>query len=130
MISSLLIINGIYDILCAFSILGVSFPLSTYLSELHPEMIRDDCSDNPVTRRILAYWIFTYGVIRLIAGIYPREDYFVVASVTYFIEAFALEYESYLGYARYPIQIHFVSLFSIILGFLTINKNITNFMKK
>ena len=68
-------INGIYDILCAACILKIiDIP---FLSELHTSMIK---SKNPTSERFLAYWIFTYGVIR-ISGNRPLIAY------SYFIEA-------------------------------------------
>ena len=54
-------INGIYDILCSFAILKwVNIPL---LNGLHLSMFKKE--QDEVTERMLAYWIFTYGIIRL-----------------------------------------------------------------
>jgi hypothetical protein len=54
--------NGVYDILCALSILRlINIP---YLDRLHLSMIKNK-SENPLFERFLAYWIFTYGIMRL-----------------------------------------------------------------
>jgi hypothetical protein len=54
-------LNGIYDILCAISILKwIPIP---YIKDLHLSMIKE--SHNLLFERFFAYWIFTYGIIRL-----------------------------------------------------------------
>jgi hypothetical protein len=54
-------LNGIYDILCSFAILKwMNIPL---LNELHLSMFKKE--QDEVSKRMLAYWIFTYGIIRL-----------------------------------------------------------------
>ena len=54
-------INGIYDVLCSLTILRwLNIPL---LNDLHLSMFKNE--ENEVTKRMLAYWIFTYGIIRL-----------------------------------------------------------------
>lgn len=51
-------LNGIYDISCALSIMR-KMPMS----QLHLGMFYSN--PNPLFERFIAYWIFTYGMIRL-----------------------------------------------------------------
>ena len=58
-----LIVNGIYDLVCASSILFTSIPI---ISSLHPGIFaQDELRTHPVIRRLLAYWILTFGSVRL-----------------------------------------------------------------
>ena len=61
MIYYIIKINGVYDVLCSLTILKwLNIPL---LNDLHLSMFKNE--ENEVTKRMLAYWIFTYGIIRL-----------------------------------------------------------------
>ena len=60
-LQNIILLNGIYDILCAFSILRVIYV--PFLDKIHISMFNEYDSN---LQRILAYWIFTYGMIRLI----------------------------------------------------------------
>ena len=74
-VNTLFFINGLYDILCAACILKiVEIPV---LEDLHLSMVKEK---NPTADRFLAYWIFTYGVIRI------SGDNTLI-SCSYFIEA-------------------------------------------
>jgi len=54
------IMNGIYDIVCAFSIIsGVP-----YIERIHLSMFKDPNLD-PIFKRVFGFWIFTYGIMRL-----------------------------------------------------------------
>ena len=55
-------INGIYDILCSLSILVPSLKVPI-LSDLHLSMFKRD--QDQITKRFVAYWIFTYGCMRM-----------------------------------------------------------------
>lgn len=55
-------INGIYDILCSISILVTSLKVPI-LSDLHLSMFKKEQYE--VTNRFFAYWIFTYGCMRM-----------------------------------------------------------------
>ena len=53
MLNSIVKANGIYDILCALSILKIiSIP---YLKDLHLSMIKDYSNNNELFERFLAY---------------------------------------------------------------------------
>ena len=57
---SIIKLNGIYDILCTISILKIiEIPI---LDKLHLSMIYPKSNIN---ERLFAFWIFTYGIIRL-----------------------------------------------------------------
>ena len=76
LIRTIVEINGLYDILCALSILHmINVPI---LNDLHLSMITVERS--PISDRYFAYWIFTYGMIRL------SDDYYLIA-ISYYIEA-------------------------------------------
>ena len=81
----LLIINGIYDLACSILV----FPV---LSSLHTGMFAET---SPVTRRLLAYWILTYGSSRLAVGMTSGSC--LVAALTYFAEAFCFAHEHFVG---------------------------------
>ena len=113
MLNSIVKANGVYDILCALSILKIiSIP---YLKDLHLSMIKDYSRDNnnELFERFLAYWIFTYGVIRL-------SDNYTLISYTYFIEAtvFMNEYRKNTVHSN---KAQFVIITSLILGYLCFN---------
>jgi hypothetical protein len=72
--------------------------------------------------RILAYWIMTYGIVRIIAGIQHDRSSYIIAATTYFSEAICLEYESYIGINNmHKEKVRFVSVVSMGLGILLIN---------
>ena len=105
MLHALFFINGIYDILCAACILGiVDIPV---LRELHVAMFIEK---NPTADRFLAYWIFTYGVIRMFGNN-------MLISTSYFIEALFF-FNELARKNVYKEKTFFVIGFCIILGFL------------
>ena len=75
--------NGIYDILCALCILKIiDFPIirnlhTQMLSRVHPEL-------NSLVERFFAYWIFTYGIIRVsdCTSLIPYSYYIEAAFIT------------------------------------------------
>ena len=58
-IHKIIFINGLYDIVCAFSIL-IPYDVPIF-SKIHINMFKNNDLHNPC----LAYWIFTYGFMRL-----------------------------------------------------------------
>ena len=122
--------NGVYDILCSISILHDWCPFS----RLHPNMfISDEHVKNPVIRRIMAFWILTYGTIRLITSLYSPfmqpgiydsiKNYIPVDSIcafTYLIEALYFVYEQFVGDTMHPYKVQFVCLTSMNLGILVL----------
>ena len=106
MLSKIVKINGIYDILCALSILKmVNIPI---LQNIHLQMFHSNINNN---ERFLAYWIFTYGVIRL------KYNFFVPYS--YYIEALFVANECLVHKTIVFEKGIFVIVSSGILGYLT-----------
>ena len=73
--------NGIYDILCALCILQfINIP---YLGSIHLNMIKnnENNQNNPIFERYYAYWILTYGYMRLTTS----DIHFI--KMSYYIEA-------------------------------------------
>ena len=121
-ISGILLLNGIYDLMCCAGILWLgSFPIFDGLSQLHPTMFSSrENSEHPVIKRLLAYWLMTYGMARTIAGIYIDDSSDICAALTYFIEAFCFEHERFVGKTMIPDKVTFVSVFSAALGVLVL----------
>ena len=90
-LSILVRLNGLYDIVCSFSILHIIPPdLQKYLSffeTIHLSMFKHE--HGIVCEHLLAYWLLTYGVIRLL-NYNP-----VLTASTYFIEAICIANETY-----------------------------------
>jgi hypothetical protein len=119
----ILLSNGVYDILCALSILSHGkLPLVGCLAQLHSTMYKEEIQKrdlfDSVFKRMLAFWIFTYGCIRLVAGLDASYFMDILAAVSYFIEAVAFEYESRVGDSMDQAKVTFVSIFSGALGVL------------
>ena len=101
--------NGIYDIVCALCILGIlDIP---YVRDLHLSMILPKQRENPIFQRFYAYWIFTYGIIRL-----SNERYLITAS--YLLEAAFYFHEIILGTVYFDKSM-FVIISSVILSIFT-----------
>lgn len=90
----LVLFNGMYDLLCFMGIMW--FHSLPGFSSFHLSIFREeDDRRHPLVRRLLAYWILTYGMVRVLAGAVDHESHALdaVAAMTYFIEAFGFEYE-------------------------------------
>jgi hypothetical protein len=53
----IIFINGIISILL--------LPNTYYIANIHPLVFNKEYSNNPLLKRLLAYWILTYGFIRV-----------------------------------------------------------------
>lgn len=101
-------INGIYDVICALSILNFTyFPKLRYL---HLSMIKNHNNENYLFERFFAYWIFTYGVIRLYGD-------FTLISYSYYLESIFFLNE-YINNSSYTYKSFFVITSSLLLGYL------------
>jgi hypothetical protein len=58
-------LNGIYDIICALSIL--QYLPSFLINNIHLSMIDNYSYNNKIFERFFAYWILTYGIIRFLS---------------------------------------------------------------
>ena len=116
-INTALITNGIYDITCAASILWLD--PSFILARLHPNMFSNPKhSEDLVIKRLLSYWLITYGMVRTTAGLRRDNELDIAAAMTYFIEAFCFEYESRVGKTMNTSNVAFVYIVSTIMGIL------------
>ena len=122
MINVILVVNGIYDILCACSIIWLSaFPFFGFLSNIHPTLFSSNRHINhQVIRRFMSYWILTYGIVRTTNGFYPCDILDFLGAMTYFIEAFCFEYELRVGNTMIESKVRFVSVVSIVLAILVL----------
>ena len=107
------IVNGVYDILCALCILDIIY--IPVINELHISMIKDVERNNPLMKRFMAYWIFTYGVLRIYGGY--NMNYKLVA-ISYYIEALLLSYENFVYKTLVFHKSMFVIGVSLFLGIL------------
>jgi hypothetical protein len=99
-------INGIYDILCGLCILNyIYFP---YIGTIHLNMIKNN-ENNIIFQRYYAYWILTYGYMRLTSN--TR-----LIKVSYFIEAICTANEIYTANDIYIEKGLFVIIVSLLFG--------------
>ena len=103
MIQCIVILNGLYDIACSLSILGIIH--SPILSNLHLKLF--SVATNELSRRYIAYWIFTYGMIRITNS--------SLVPYSYYIEAVFFANEILNG-TVYPFSTMFVIATSIFIG--------------
>ena len=114
-VAYVLVINGIYDLTCAVSILWFSsIPGFRELSRLHSGMLYQS---TPLVRRMIAYGLMIHGVVRFLAGIYLSQGLLLAAAASYFIEAFCVEAERKL---MIPYKATFVSVSSVLLGIMVL----------
>lgn len=106
-------LNGIYDILCAISILLFS---NTPLGKIHLLIFKENIH-NQINNRLLAYWIITYGCIRLFI-LQQNKTINILIAITYFIEAFVYIYECESHNTTIKYKSVFVLLLSLIIGLL------------
>ena len=100
-------INGIYDILCALTILRIiHIPI---LDRLHISMITNETT--PIFIRFFAYWIFTYGMIRVICNNH-------LVTYSYYIEAACFMNEYYNDSVNKE-KTAFVIVSSLLLGLVS-----------
>lgn len=102
MLSWCICLNGLYDIACAASLIlsgraGELPPPRAVLgclSRLHPHLLAGQ-HDDPLARRLLAYWLFTYGWVR-VSSVTGMRVALLLAACTYFTEAMAFSHEQLL----------------------------------
>lgn len=89
MVDTFLLLNGVYDVACWACIL-TDTPV---ISSLHIGLLgakHDDNTHNLAARRVLADWILTYGLIRIMAGAHKGNiPMRTCAILTYLVEGFA-----------------------------------------
>ncbi len=115
LIHKIIIINGIYDILCGLSILHIIN--ISILDKLHVNMFIKKFSEQE--KRLLAYWIITYGCFRL----FNSYNYILnksLVSLTFMIEALVMCNECFIHNTLYKVNTIIVIILSIILGILVL----------
>ena len=85
----LLLVNGVYDVVCAISILWLP---ASCLGRLHLHVFNE--TETPTANRIFAYWILTYGLDRIIAGAYTSPATDAIAVLSYLMESATYYHES------------------------------------
>jgi len=108
----LIIANGIYDILCATSILKITdIPV---LNNLHLSMFLSNQS--PIFERFLAYYLFVNGVIRVFGGMTLYQSMAAkIVALSYFLEATFFANELYREHSVNKDKGVFVIAFSLLL---------------
>ena len=111
-ILAVVFVNGVYDVFCFLGIMWLrELPI---VSTLHIGIFKED-ELTPLTKRILAFWIFTYGVIRVLAGAFGHDNHVIyfAAELTYFIEVFAYEYELFAFNSVISYKVRMITLTSL-----------------
>ena len=86
LIQQLVIFNGLYDMLCAFSILKIiNIPI---LDKLHLSMFIDEPTEQE--KRWIAYWVFMNGCIRI-----SLQNKYLI-SISYLIESSVIINECFI----------------------------------
>jgi hypothetical protein len=118
MIDKIIFINGIYDIICALSILYFN---NNYFSNFHIDIFKDEYKKNNVMNRILAYWILTYGIIRIFA-IFNNYYLNILIIISYLIEILGFVNEEFFYKTTITYKVSFISFLSLIIILFFINK--------
>jgi hypothetical protein len=114
MISTIVTINGYYDILCALAILNiVKMPT---LNTLHLSMFKHYHIEDVLFERFLAYWIFLNGTIRTYG---PSSYGPPLVAFSYYFEAAVFLNELIRGSVHLD-KATFVIITSLFLGHLSI----------
>ena len=102
-------LNGLYDLLCGACLLNfIHIPI---LNRLHANMFHPTIKTNDFSARLLAYWIITYGTIRLC---HDTQTYLV--SLSYYLEAICLCHE--MKYHQQYGRLLFTSILSAYCGYI------------
>jgi hypothetical protein len=100
-------LNGVYDIICAASLLNIIHP---FFTQFHLNMFYKRLDFDTLEIRLLAYWIATYGSIRIIGS-------YKIICISYCIEACVIMNETFIKKTIYLDKGFFVIFFSFLLAF-------------
>jgi predicted benzoate:H+ symporter BenE len=109
--ATLVCANGVYDILCALGILLVP---NTGIAQLHTSMF--SLPLDPLARRMLAYWLITYGAIR-VAAMSRNKTLHSLVVMTYLLEAAAFAAEHLVHDTAHWQKVAFVSTSCICIAY-------------
>ena len=106
LIQQLVIFNGLYDIICAVSILKIiNIPI---LDKIHLSMFINEPTNQE--KRWIAYWVFMNGCIRL-----SLQNKYLI-SISYLIESIVIINECFIHKQIYIYNGIIVSLLSVIIA--------------
>ena len=113
-ISTIIKINGVYDILCSISILNI-LP-NSLLTNIHKDIFKYDKQENidncyKLFETLLAFFILLYGLIRIFGNK-------LTISITYIIEGLYFYNEMQINNTVYTDKASFVIISSTILSIL------------
>jgi len=114
-------LNGLWDLACSFAIL-----LGIGLGKVHTSIffrLSDQQLGGVLGHRLLAYWLLTYGSIRMAAFLYPSVPMHFLCSLTYFLE-FAVYAVEWLWWRSTFQPVLFICLASLALGLVPIMGNL------
>lgn len=110
-------LNGAFDIGCAFLAL---YAPHLSIAALHVGMfIQEKDYKHEILRRVMAYWLLSYGMVRL-AFWQPGCVHPGLVACTYFLEAFAWWTEEVVYLTTHEEKTTMVSWMSIFLGVSTL----------
>ena len=110
-VDALLLVNGVYDVVCAISILWLP---ASRLGRMHLHVFNE--TETPAANRIFAYWILTYGLDRIIAGAYTSPATDAIAVLSYLMESATYYNESSVFASVDASKARFVYLASLLLS--------------
>jgi len=113
MINTIIFINGIYDILCALSILY----FNNIFSYFHINIFKDEYKKNNSMIRFLAYWILTYGIIRTFV-FYNNYYINLLIIISYLLEIYVFANEEFFYKSTISYKVYFILITSFIILFI------------
>lgn len=118
-ISYFIIINGIYDIISALTILNyLKIP---NIKSIRLSLITKNTEPESLLERFIGYSILANGIIRIMNGMTLQEQSSqVIVAGTYFLEAFIMANEYYYYKSVDFQKSMFLICFSLYLGYLSI----------
>lgn len=118
-ISYFIIINGIYDIISALTILNyLKIP---NIKSIRLSLITNNTESDSLLERFVGYSILANGIIRIMNGMTLQEQSSqVIVAGTYFLEAFIMANEYYYYKSVDFQKSMFLICFSLYLGYLSI----------
>ena len=112
----MLILNGIFDLICSTCLITIQ--TGPHMKLYFPQ------SENKIPIRFLAYWILTYGIVRLCCGIFwdQSESVVILAVATYVIEAACFEYELHVDQTMSRLNVRCITGLCVFCIFLITQK--------
>jgi len=120
-VKSLIVFNGIYDIFCGISIILFFHTNSpNTFACLHPTIfVYNKELIHPIFYRMLAYWIITYGMVRIMY-FYDSKYIRILVSLTYLLEASVFGFEFYCYESTLAYKTLWVSSSSFVLSYISL----------